>query len=48
MTRSADFRAALERLDEKLGRVHTQADCAVAYRKSINTPELVAAERLTI
>jgi hypothetical protein len=43
-----DYRAELERLDEQWGRVHTLADCSVAYKKSTNTPELLDDRDLTL
>jgi hypothetical protein len=45
---TTDYRAELERLDEKAGKIHTLADCGVAYRKSINTPELLDDRDLTL
>jgi hypothetical protein len=35
----SDYRAALERLDEQMGRVHTLADCSASVKESIDTPE---------
>ena len=43
-----DYRAALERLDAKAGKIHTLADCNVAYLKSINTPEILDERDLTL
>jgi hypothetical protein len=43
-----DFRADLERLDAKAGKIHTRSDCSVAYRKSIDTPELLDDRDLTL
>jgi hypothetical protein len=43
-----DYRAALDALDVKAGRIHTLADCAVAYQKSIETPERLTDKDLVL